>query len=183
MNDSNKKKIESLKGKELFLFDSSAFQIFEEWGLALHFDLLGKIQESPRHHFFITNEVFVELHQKRQPEYMARFFKYILNSEASMSHETKFNLFPVEIDGKIIAVQTNAISVEDFNQVWLCVNHPELSLISNDRKLLKTTAVVLKGRVLGPSTFIRKFIEMYPEDSALKRLHPILQRVKEKKVL
>ena len=65
MDDHNKKRIQSLNDRTLFLLDTSAFQIFEDWGLRLGIDLLANIQESGTHYYFITNDVWVELHQKR----------------------------------------------------------------------------------------------------------------------
>ena len=82
---------------------------------------------------------------------------FVLNAEGSFSRDIKFSSFPVEIDGKMVVLPTNAISAQDFSQVWLCVNHQELTIISNDRKLLKTAGLVLKERVMGPPTFIEDF--------------------------
>ena len=180
--ESNKNKINLLSAKELFLLDSSAFLIFERWGNILGFNLLQKIQDSQKYHFFITNEVFVELHQKPPGRYRDELWKDILNAEGSMSRDVKFSSFPIDINGETFAIVINAISAEDFNQIWLCSNHTELTLISNDRKLLKAVATVLGGRAVGPSVFIKKFIKDYPEDTDLKKLPLILGKLKEKRV-
>lgn len=178
----NESQIKKFSEKELFLLDSSAFQIFEEWGVALEFNLLEKIQLSQSHHFFITNEVLVELCQKRPKDFMNTLFGYTLNAEGSMSHNVKHSSFPIKVNGEMVVINTNAISAEDFSQIWLCGNHPELTLISNDRKLLKTGAIVLQGRVTGPSTFIKRFIQKYPEDPDLNKLSSIIKNLKEKEI-
>ena len=87
-----------------------------------------------------------------------------------MSYDLKENRFLIEEDGQIKYIVLNKISAQDYNQVLLCQNHPELTLVSNDRKLLKSASLILKERAIGINTFMDRMIELEPKTKEYQTL-------------
>ena len=160
--DLNVSKLSKFKGKTIFLFDSSTFCRYEELFLYSginFFEVLGKLD---RIIFLLTNEVIVELMngpRKLHPKFL---LDHIINVEGSMDHSLKENRFLYEKKGKLHYMVLNKVSAVDWNQVLLCQNHSDLVLVTNDRKLLKSS--------FGAASLIYKLLEMYPDDTDLQSL-------------
>jgi len=168
--DLNVSKLSKFKGKTIFLFDSSTFCRYEELFLYSginFFEVLGKLD---RIIFLLTNEVIVELMngpRKLHPKFL---LDHIINVEGSMDHSLKENRFLYEKKGKLHYMVLNKVSAVDWNQVLLCQNHSDLVLVTNDRKLLKSSKVILGDRSFGAASLIYKLLEMYPDDTDLQSL-------------
>ena len=87
-----------------------------------------------------------------------------------MSHDLKENRFLIEENGQIKYIVLNKVSAQDWGQVLLCQNHPELILVSNDRKLLKSAGIILKERVIGINALIDRMIQLEPEIQEYRKL-------------
>jgi len=160
--DLNTNKITKFSNKKLFLIDSSAFGKIEELWKITGTNLLLLMEQSQKVHFFLSNEVCVEL-MKGPRELDCKFLiDHIINVEGSGSYDLKENKFIIEENGQTKYIVLNKISWQDYNQVILCQNHPELILVSNDRKLLKSAGFVIKDRVIGINALFDEMIKLEP---------------------
>lgn len=157
-----------------FLFDTSAilyFQVMYQQGGA---NIFTAIKECPNVNFFVLNEVLSELMQGLKainPTQLGSFLGHVLNSESSMDRSRKENRFLIEEEGKMKYIILNKISSTDYAQILLCQNHPELTLVANDIKMLKSAAQVVKGRrVIGIPALLDKLLAIYPKNERVKAL-------------
>lgn len=163
------------KGKKYnFLFDTSTvlyFQVMYECCGASIFKAIG---ECPKVNFFVLNHVLSELIQGPKginPTQLNPFFNHVLNSESSMDHDRKENRFLIEEGGEIKYIVLNNVSATDYAQILICQNHRELTLVANDKKMLKSAAQVIKERrVIGIPALLDKLSALYPDNERLKML-------------
>jgi hypothetical protein len=172
--EENTKLILSTGKKYNFLFDTSTILYFQELYIAFGVNIFKVMEECPNVNFFVINHVLSELMQGKKgisPYQLRRFFNHILNSESSTSHNRKENRFLIEEKGEVKYVILNNISATDYAQVLLCQNHRELTLVANDKKMLKSAAQVIKERrVVGIPAMLDRLIHVYPNNKNLKLL-------------
>lgn len=166
--DINKNLIQKHSSKIIFLIDSSAYCFIEEIEQICGFNVLEIIHNSKRAHFFITNEVFVELMNGPRKLDPAIYINHLLNVESSMDSDWKENRFLIEENGAIKYVVLNKISSVDYGQILLCQNHPELILVTNDRKILRSSAQIIPGRIYGTPRLVERMLELESTQSSLK---------------
>ena len=127
-----------------------------------------------RRQFFILTNVLSELIQGPNgisPTQLNPFFNHILAPESAMGNDKKENRFLINVKGKIKYVVLNKISVTDYAQVLVCQNHKELTLVANDKKMLKSAAQVIKERrVTGIPALLDKLLTLYPNNERLRVL-------------
>ncbi len=172
--------IESIGNKKLFLLDASAIILIEELSRMVGIDTLGKIQDSSTHYFFISNEVYCEV-SRNCADFFDAHSNCILNAEGSTAHR-KLSTIPIEIEGEMRVMTINNISHEDWNQIWLCRNHMQLTLVTNDKKLIKSAAIVIGERVINPKRFMMDFISAQSDADLTIKVCDIINSWKEKSV-
>lgn len=173
MNDNNQ--ILLAQGRKYnFLFDTSTilyFQVMYEHCGASIFTAIG---ECPKVNFFVLNDVLSELMQGSKainPTQLNTFFNHILNPESSMDYKRKENRFLIEKNGELKYIVLSSISATDYAQVLVCQNHTQLTLVANDKKMLKSAAQILSGRrSVGIPAFLDRLLAIYPENERLKVL-------------
>jgi len=173
MDENNQ--IISIKSKKYnYLFDTSTilyFQTLYEHSGASIFEALKECNDV---NFFVITDVLSELLQGNKgltPLHLKIFFDHILNSECSMDPNWKENRFLVMENNEVKYIVLNKISPIDYAQVLICQNHKELILVTNDKKMLKSAAQVIKDRrVLGIPALLDKLIFLYPNNQRLKIL-------------
>ena len=173
MDENNK--ILTGKGKKYnFLFDTSTILYFQVMYGDCGASIFEAIKECSEVNFFVLNDVVSELMQGPKginPTQLNSFFDHILNVESSMDRDRKENRFLVNEDGEVKFVFLNNVSATDYAQVLVCQNHSELNLVSNDKKMLKSAAQVIKGRrVLGIPAFLDRLLVVYPDNKRLQSL-------------
>lgn len=168
-----KVKISQYTDKTLFLLDSSAFCKFEEIEKESGIHLLEIIHNSNKAHFFITNEVLVELMNGPRNLDIRIYKNHIINVEGSMDPNWKENRLLVEEDGELKYIIGNKVSNVDYNEIMLCQNHSELILVTNDQRMLKNGSRVLPGRIYGPPRLIERMIELEPNNTRLVKLQEV----------
>ena len=173
-------------GKEYnFLFDTSTILYFEQIWKVCGASIFTAIAELPDVTFFVCNDVVSELMNGSHgfnPTQLNIFFDHILNAEGAMIPDHKENRFLVEEDGEVKYVVLNKISSTDYAQVMLCQNHPELTLVANDRKLIKSGAQVITGRrVFGIPALLDKLLTLHPNNERLKEIKKTGDAMFEKK--
>lgn len=170
--DINENKIKKLSnaGKELFLIDSSAFCRFEEVDRISDFSFLTYLKNVSHVHFFVTNEVLMEIANGPRNLNFSFFNDYMLNAEVSFSPNYKENKFIIEENGILKYVELNKISGQDYGQIHLAQNHPELKIVTNDEKFLKSaTSLLGEERVRTPFNFLEFIINKDPQNHELKK--------------
>lgn len=71
--------------------------------------------------------------------------------------DMKMNDFPYEKeDGSLGFVKLNTVSGDDWSQICLAYNYPELIIITNDSKMFKSAHAVLNGRAIAFHDFLTK---------------------------
>ena len=125
----------------------------------------------------MTNDVFVELSNGPRQIPVTFITEHIINSEGSFLPDWKENRFLIKENGEIRYIVLNKISTVDYSQVLLCQNHPELTLVSNDHKLLKSAKVVLIDRVIGPPSLIEQLIDLHPIHEDLKKITEAVKKI------
>ena len=179
--DINKQNISKYIDKKIYLFDSGVFARSEEISSACKVDFIDVFNELPAEYFFVSNEVVVEIANGPRHLNYGYFMHHILNSEGAMDSSWKENRFLIEEAGEIRYVVLNKISNVDYGQVTLAQNHKELTLVSNDRKLLKSAAQIIPGRVLGMPVLIERLSEKYPQNKKLKVINTAVKKIYELK--
>ena len=165
----------SKNGKKYnYLFDTSAilyFQTLYEHGGA---SIFKAIEECPNVEFYVINDVLSELMQGPKginPTQTAPFLNHLLIAESAMDHNRKENRFIIKEGGELKFIVLNSISATDYAQVLVCQNHEELTLVSNDIKLLKSASQVLTGRrTTGIPALLDKLLFLYPNNKSLLTL-------------
>lgn len=160
-------KIDKLKGKTLFLIDSSTYCRYEELANYSKVSLFEEILNLDKTAIFFTNEVVQELRNGPRNFFPLFIIENMINVEGSIDRTRKENRFLFEKDGKLSFIEINKVSGVDWNQVLLCQNHPELTLVTNDRKLYKSALVVLGVRVIGAASFLDTLLNIYPNNTKL----------------
>lgn len=176
-NNYNNRKIASIKNKKIYLLDTSLYirseEIFEVTGLSL----INILHASNKVAFFSTNTVFTELSRGKRQISPKFIYDHILNSEISMNPKWRENRFIIEKNGKIGYIVLNKISATDYGQILLCQNHPELALVANDHKLLKSAKIILKKRVIGPPTLIKQLLQFHPQNKKLHKINKVVKKL------
>jgi hypothetical protein len=139
------------------------------------------LKEFPNEYFFVSNEVVVEIENRPRKFKFGYFINHILNSPISMDSNWKENRFLVKENGETRYITLNKVSNVDYGQISLAQNHPELTLVSNDRKLLKSAAHIIPGRVLGMPILIERLCDKYPDNKPLKSIKKTLGQTHELK--
>jgi hypothetical protein len=63
--------------------------------------------------------------------------------------DMKMNQFPyMKKDGSVGFVKLNSVSGDDWAQICLAYNHPELIIVTNDARMFKSAHAVLEGRAM-----------------------------------
>lgn len=163
------------KGRKYnFLFDTSTIRYFEQIWKQCGVSIFVAMSEIANVNFFVCNEVLSELINVPSgfnPTQLNIFFDHILNVESSMSRNRKENRFLINENGEVKYVVLNKISSTDYAQILLCQNHPELTLVANDRKLIKSGAqVVPDRRVIGIPSLLDKLLVLHPDNARLQEL-------------
>ncbi len=174
MTENNSKILANVGKKYNFLFDTSTILYFEQMWKQCGASIFIVINEIPDVNFFVCNEVLSELisgDHGFNPAQLNIFFDHILNAESSMNREYKENRFLINEGGEVKYIVLNKISTTDYAQILLCQNHPELVLVANDRKLIKSgVQVVSGGRVIGIPALLDRLLSIYPDNERLKVL-------------
>ncbi len=181
--DINNKIIANLKGLEVYLIDTSAFCRFEELEKLCGINILNVIKGSAHSTFLIPNSVILELANGPRTLDYKFLTSHIINSEYSGDPNWKENRLIVQENDKLAYIVGNKVSATDYALISLCQNHPELFLVSNDKKMLKNALIVLeKEHVLGAPMLIDRLISKgYTKD--LQKLKEVMGKVFEMKKL
>lgn len=168
--DLNNKKLKAINPKKIYLLDSSAYIRYEELYSMSGINLFSILEKITDIEILMTNDVLVEL--MNGPRVLSAKFMldHIINSEGSMDHSLKENRFLFESEGKLSYLTQNMISATDWGQIFLCQNHPELTLVTNDRKQFKSARAVINDRVVGAFSFLELLIDVYRDNMDLKEL-------------
>jgi len=139
------------RGELILLIDSSAYEeicrlAYETGYHALNFI----IRRYPKMDFYFSQDVFQELNAREFSPNIINMAQRALKAEgASIDPKGKVNLGLYNSkDGTIRSYKHNKISHNDQNQILLCQNHLELTLLTTDHKLLRSAAPVLKNRIM-----------------------------------
>ena len=179
--DFNLQRLNELKGKKLHLFDSSVFVRSEEIFKVSGVDFIDSFQLLEEEYFFVSNEALMELSNGPRRVNFKSFLNHILNVEGGMDKKWKENRFIIEKDGRLGYIVLNKISSIDYLQVLLCQNHPTLTLVSSDRKLLKSAAQIIPGRVLGFPVLVERLTNKYPKNKDIKVINETIKNIYEMK--
>lgn len=142
----NSEKLKKSNRKYKFLLDTSAYTSYEEIFIHTGVFVPEVILESQNFDYFLSNDVIVELmNGPRNDNFLKLAKDRILNAEGAFDKTMKHSMSIIEDDGKLNAINLYKISATDMSQIMLCMNHPDLILVSNDEKLIKNATVTLKG--------------------------------------
>lgn len=170
MQDNNQL-IKKNKKKLNYLLDTSTILYFQKIWEKCGASIFKSLEELDDATYFICNEVASELISGKngmQVTQLGPFLGKILNAESSMSRDWKENRFLVEENGEIKYVVLNKISSADYAQILLCQNHPELTLVANDRKMLKSAVLILGNNATGIPGMLSQLIKLHPKDKRLQ---------------
>ena len=173
MIDANSKILANRGKKYNFLFDTSTILYFEQMWKQCGASIFVVINEIPDVNFFVCNEVlseFISGNHGFNPTQLNIFFDHILNAESSMNRDYKENRFLINEGGEVKYIVLNKVSTTDYAQILLCQNHPELVLVANDRKLIKSGAQTVPGRVIGIPALFDRLLSLYSDNERLKVL-------------
>lgn len=160
------------KGKKYnFLLDTSTIIYLEIIWKKCGANMLMTLEKLPDINFFVTSQVLVELMSGKKgysTGILGDYDGHILNSEGSFVPNWKENRFLIEQDCEVRYIVLNKISDTDYSQILMCQNHLELTLVTNDRKMLKSGVQVILGRrIFGIPAFLEKLIDLYPKNKRL----------------
>ncbi len=149
------------KGELILLIDSSVYEEIQRLANDTGYHALNFIvNRYPRIDFFFSSDVFRELNAKGFSANTPNIATRILEAEStSIESFSKVNagLYNSK-EGYIRMYEHNKISHADQNQILLCQNHLELTLMSNDHKLLRSAAPVLPGRIIDLQGFLELLV-------------------------
>lgn len=168
-------KVLDIYGKKFnYLFDTSTILYFQTMYEYCGANIFKALEECPEVNFFVLNDVLSELMQGPKginPTQLSIFFNHILNAESSMDRDRKENRFLVTENGQIKYIVLNNVSATDYAQILLCQNHERLTLVANDKKMLKSAAQVVSGRrVIGIPALLDRLLLTCPSNEKLKTL-------------
>jgi predicted nucleic acid-binding protein len=139
------------QGELILLIDSSASEEIRKLANETKYHALNFIvHRYPKIDFYFSQEVFQELNARELSSNVLNMAKRALQAEGvSLDPSIKVDMgLYNSTDGKITSYKHNKISQADHNQILLCQNHLELTLLTNDHKLLRSAAPVLPNRIM-----------------------------------
>jgi hypothetical protein len=139
------------RGDLILLIDSSAYEEIRRLANETGYHALNFIiRRYPKIDFYFSQDVFQELNARELSPNIINMAQRALKAEgSSIEPKGKVNLGLYNAtDGTIRSYKHNKISHNDQNQILLCQNHLELTLLTTDHKLLRSAAPVLKNRIM-----------------------------------
>ena len=155
----NDKVLAASRGELILLIDSSAYLEIQRIANETEYHALNFIiNRYPKIDFFFSADVFRELNARGISSNAPNIASRVLQAEgASIDPSSKVNLgLYNSIDGQIKSYDHNKISQADQNQILLCQNHLQLTLLTNDHRQLRSAAPVLPNRIMD----LQKFFEL-----------------------
>jgi hypothetical protein len=120
----------------------------EETGIDL-LDLLDSLHGTVD--WFVGSRVAVDLYNNGV---LPGVLKNLLNCDYP---DMKMNEFPYEKkDGSLAFTKLNTVSGDDWAQICLAYNHPELIIVTNDSRMFKSAHAVLRGRAIALHDFLQQ---------------------------
>jgi len=104
------------------------------------------------------------------PTRFSTFINHVLNAESAINADWKENRFLIKDNGQTKYIVLNKISPTDYAQILLCQNHPELVLVVNDRKMLRSGSQIIPERIIGIPALLNRLLDVFPENDRLKTL-------------
>lgn len=173
--EANKQLLSRFQSRPLYLFDNSIFGVSEHIARQIKINFVELFEEVKPETFFVSNEVMAELMNGPRNVNYGFFHGRVLNVEGSFDRARRENRFVVKEDGEFKVITLNKISSTDYNQILLCQNHPELVLVSNDRKLLKSAASIVPLQVLGLYNILKQISSDFPVNDGVSKILSIVQ--------
>jgi hypothetical protein len=131
------------------------------------FDLLDS---SPEMIYRITNDTICELTHgtgeidhifPRVTKKYQRLFRHIINNPSTIITDGKENRFIKKDNDEFTVFIGNMVSKEDYSTIFLCQNNPSFTLVTNDKKMLKSGKLVLqKSQLMDYNTFIEELTKI-----------------------
>lgn len=160
MDDANTHILKRSKAKAKLLFDANVFSYSEEAYRATGYHLLDYMESiKGTVDWFVGSQLAVDL-------YNNKILPGILRNILSCNYpDMKMDHFPyIKKDGSLGFVKLNKISGDDWSQISLAYNYPELIIVTNDSKMFKSAHAVLEGRAIAFHDFLDKISPNWPDD-------------------
>lgn len=145
----------------VLLIDSSAYEEIRRLASETGYHALNFIvRRYSKIDFYFSQDVFQELNAREPSPNITNMAQRALKAEgSSIDPKGKVNVgLYNSTDGTIRSYKHNKISHNDQNQILLCQNHLELTLLTTDHKLLRSAAPVLKNRVMDLQNFFELLV-------------------------
>lgn len=138
--------------KAKLLFDANVLSYAQDAHQAIGVHLLDYMEKiNGTVDWFVSSRVAVDLYNNKIYE---GIFRNILNCDYP---DMKIDQFPYEKkDGSLGFVKLNSVSGDDWSQICLAYNYPELIIVTNDSKMFKSAHAVLNGRAIAFHDFLQK---------------------------
>jgi len=149
------------RGELVLLIDSSAYEEIRRLANETRYHALNFIvHRYPKIDFFFSEDVFRELNTRGLSPNALNMAQRVLRPEGvSIDPSLKVDLGLYNAtDGTIKSYKHNKISQADQNQILLCQNHLELTLLTIDHRLLRSAAPVLKNRIMDLQNFFELLV-------------------------
>ena len=152
MNDATAYILQKSTARAKLLFDANVLSYAQEAHQATGFHLLEYMEKiRGTLDWFVSSRVAVDLYNNGIYE---GIFTNILNCDYP---DMKMNQFPYQKkDGSLGFVKLNSISGDDWSQISLAYNYPELIIVTNDSKMFKSAHAILDGRAIAFHDFLQK---------------------------
>jgi len=152
MDETNTHILSLSKARAKLLFDANvlsyAQQAYNATGIHL-LDYMDRISGTVD--WWVSSRVAVDLYNNG---ILPGVLRNMLNCDYP---DMKMNDFPYEKeDGSLGFVKLNTVSGDDWSQICLAYNYPELIIVTNDAKMLKSAHAVLRGRALPFHEFLKQ---------------------------
>jgi hypothetical protein len=167
----NDRVLAASRGELILLIDSSAYGEIQRIANETEYHALNFIiNRYPKIDFFFSADVFRELNARGISPNAPNIASRALRTEGmSIDPSSKVNLgLYNSTDGQIKSYGHNKISQADQNQILLCQNHLELTLLTNDHRLLRSAAPVLPNRIMDLQNLLELLVNT--ENPHLKKM-------------
>lgn len=166
--EENDRRIEEAGGLFNLLIDSSVYHEFTKLESEIGINPLDLLMKYPKVRFFFTQSMISENVSGRMglTSEALWMLDHSLQDEGMFLEEKESRFLYNDNDGNIRTVTMNSISAVDYSQILMTQNHQNLTLLTNDHKMLRSAGALLNGRMMDLQNMLDMFMET--EDPAIR---------------
>lgn len=163
--EENDRRIKEAGGKFNLLIDSSVYHEFTKIEEEIGINPLDLLMKYPSVKFFFTQAMINENIRGKMgfTQEAVWMFEHSLQDEGAFMQEKESIFLYNDKNGNIRSIKMNNISAIDYGQILIAQNHQDLTLLTNDHKMIRSAGALLSGRLTDIANMLDFFANETPD--------------------